>query len=369
MDKSALKNLIKSGAIHLPWPTAIDGDVCPNTQISLHSFCEKCDNRTCLKPDKQMTPLVCHKGLSFYQSVINNSQVVVFGVIDRNRPVADRQARHLRRVSKGRNIQLSDFQQWLSCLDSLNRVVVLMTAESEQAGWKKAADQMLHDPPKLIRAALQAADDVYGDPGSSEWTKNNNKLKTLHNLIRMASDSLAVATICSNPEVITFDKQMTTEIYKVLDKIRVVVEWAYKARRKRVRINFQGNTHRKFKIFPMFTLLPHVLLDNAVKYSERGDVDLIVDDSENDSVEVSVCSEGPLIKQSEIQDIFLKERRGEWGKKHTQEGGGIGLYVAKIIASKHGMEISVESNEIKRRSSSGVPMAKNIFSFTMKDGW
>jgi signal transduction histidine kinase len=65
--------------------------------------------------------------------------------------------------------------------------------------------------------------------------------------------------------------------------------------------------------------------------------------------------------------FFEKGYRGEWSKKIHHEGLGIGLYIAKIVAEAHNLEIKVRSLP-KHYQREGIPMHANIFSIKLLIG-
>lgn len=85
------------------------------------------------------------------------------------------------------------------------------------------------------------------------------------------------------------------------------------------------------------------LLSNAIKYSPKGArIDLDVDESDVDSVLISVKDQGPGIPGSARDLIFEKfeQVQGGEGKPH---GTGLGLAIAKQIIIQHGGTIGVDS--------------------------
>ena len=91
------------------------------------------------------------------------------------------------------------------------------------------------------------------------------------------------------------------------------------------------------------------LLDNAVKFTERGSVTLRVaaDPSLPSLSPVSICFEvqdtGPGIAPGELDDIFEAFVQAEHGQK-AQEGTGLGLTLCRQFVRLMGGEISVESS-------------------------
>ena len=83
------------------------------------------------------------------------------------------------------------------------------------------------------------------------------------------------------------------------------------------------------------------LIDNAIKYTEKGWVEASVQ-KEKDSVVFSVSDSGMGISQELLPHLFEQWTRDSKAAKEVQ-GTGLGLYIAKEIVSAHGGEIWAES--------------------------
>ena len=86
------------------------------------------------------------------------------------------------------------------------------------------------------------------------------------------------------------------------------------------------------------------LIDNAVKYS-NGDVKVRVDVSESNGkhVTVRVRDEGAGIAQSELKRIFKRFYRVSGPMATRVKGTGLGLYIVRSVAKRHGGRAWAES--------------------------
>lgn len=84
------------------------------------------------------------------------------------------------------------------------------------------------------------------------------------------------------------------------------------------------------------------ILDNAVKYSEKGRVDIDVA-FQNEHVLISILDTGPGIPQEDAELIFERHRRRQTSSTagHDPGGSGLGLYVARKIVRAHGGELTL----------------------------
>lgn len=87
------------------------------------------------------------------------------------------------------------------------------------------------------------------------------------------------------------------------------------------------------------------LLENAIKYSDKGGKVFVALKEENDLVEFSVKNSGTIISEEGKNKIFGKFYRDPEAKKKEALGTGIGLFTAKKIIENHKGKIWFESNK------------------------
>jgi two-component system, OmpR family, sensor histidine kinase SenX3 len=86
------------------------------------------------------------------------------------------------------------------------------------------------------------------------------------------------------------------------------------------------------------------LIDNAVKYSGR-DIDVTVETSRLDSdfAVIRVSDRGPGIPKQELKQIFKRFYRVPGPIAARVKGTGLGLYIVRSVAKRHGGRVWAES--------------------------
>ncbi len=78
------------------------------------------------------------------------------------------------------------------------------------------------------------------------------------------------------------------------------------------------------------------LINNALKYTEKGSVTVGVSTSLHGTVLITIQDTGIGIPENENKKISEKFFRGEQAKKKEEIGSGLGLFAVQKIAEKHG---------------------------------
>ncbi len=87
------------------------------------------------------------------------------------------------------------------------------------------------------------------------------------------------------------------------------------------------------------------LVDNAVKFSPEGGRIAVTARRRSDTAEIRVVDEGIGIARTDQQRIFTKFYRAEDASKHSPQGTGLGLFLARGLLAAMGGRIWVESKE------------------------
>ena len=85
------------------------------------------------------------------------------------------------------------------------------------------------------------------------------------------------------------------------------------------------------------------LVDNAIKFSERGDHVTLTSRRDGDEVRFSVSDEGRGIPRDKLESIFGRFQQVEASDARAKGGTGLGLAICKRIVEQHGGTIRAES--------------------------
>lgn len=170
----------------------------------------------------------------------------------------------------------------------------------------------------------------------------NRELKTIYICSSMMRMRLSFYELESNYSRLNVGSTFSCVVYKKFDKIRRILQ-NYK--KKNVTITISGNSYRKMDVYPIFDMIPLLLVENAVKYSfENSEVEILFDHFDSLGI-IKIKSFSRHCTNDEIKHLFEKGVRGKNTK--TEEGNGLGLFFVKRICDIHSLDISIESSSNK----------------------
>ena len=104
------------------------------------------------------------------------------------------------------------------------------------------------------------------------------------------------------------------------------------------------------------TQVVYNLLENAVKFCDRGGSLFLQAESDGTKATVSVANTGPTIPEEELPLLFDRFHKTDKSRSEDREGVGLGLHIVRTIVVTHGEDISVTSRDGVTRFSFTLPV-------------
>ncbi len=196
----------------------------------------------------------------------------------------------------------------------------------------------LRTPVTVIRGSLEALNDhVVEDPAKIDEYYQQMLTESIH-LERMINDLLELSRL-QNP-----DYQMEMSSLNFVDVVENAIRSVrYIAREKGITLTFSKEP-LAFMLMGDYTRLRQMLLavmENAVKFSAEKSEIRITLTTLGEGCRLAVTDNGPGIPEKDQPYIFEKFFKSN--EESNKQGTGLGLAVAKQIADRHGIVLSVES--------------------------
>jgi len=155
-------------------------------------------------------------------------------------------------------------------------------------------------------------------------------------------EKLEAVAFLQYPERIRELKERGT--FHLFDTVKTYVKiYQRKADQNGLQVIVSGDQHATIEgNLRALGIIPHTLLDNAIKYAPMGSqIDLQIHHLP-EKVLFSVASLGPMIRPEETEAIFEPFVRGAAAQRMRKEGSGFGLAAAQAIALAHDTRITVQ---------------------------
>ena len=168
-------------------------------------------------------------------------------------------------------------------------------------------------------------------------------LEDLESLKRLSSDLLSLTSFQQNGNRLSLNK---IDVGKVVDSAYKKIEPL--AKKKNITINLKIQSLKLKANFESIEKLLTILLDNAVKYTEKGgSISLSLRKTSKNAV-IEVNDTGIGISKKDLPHIFDRFFRAEASRtKGPADGYGLGLSIAKQIVKLHNGSINVKSTPDK----------------------
>ncbi|WP_245576706.1 ATP-binding protein [Eisenibacter elegans] len=160
---------------------------------------------------------------------------------------------------------------------------------------------------------------------------------------RLINDLLEISYLESGASLNKIDKELSQ--FDLVEVLRTLVE-DYEPMATQKQINLRLEAPTQLMLYSSEDFVRRIvenLLSNALKFSDRGTVQLSVSLNTTDQVGITVCDQGPGISPEEIPLLFKKFSRLSARPTGGESSTGLGLSIVKALTERLGGSIKVES--------------------------
>lgn len=348
MEISLFKNIAR-------FPFILEDELHNSTFLSQNKHCLSCKTRECAELlDSAQNEYICKQGFNSFKVKLNDGFAILNGLItDDNKD-----------IKKGRLEARKEYffprSQITIYLEELSKISEFVNEGVNNNIHEKFT--LFHDVRSsyaIAYANLEAY--ILAQQGSSFIEKLQNchiRIIDLYDSLDLVTSQLDLIDVMVNPAAIVQGSKRDINIFKLTHKL--VKLFKTSAEKRGLTIEYRsyenipyGNYHDSIKLIPI------ILIENAIKYSEKNRRIIITIEYQNSKISFKISTYGRIIPEQDRDKVFEKQIRGENSKYYTDEGLGMGLYIAKRILAEHGGTIKYDF-EIK------VPgFGFNIFTFEL----
>jgi K+-sensing histidine kinase KdpD len=218
-------------------------------------------------------------------------------------------------------------------------------AERLRPNIERALGQV-HDYKQFVRQIIQninvlLATRYGGSEIDEQLSKATHEEVAIYWAARLMEEKLDAALYVMYPDRINeFRDRRRFRFHGAVTKYRKIYQ--RRLEEKKLDLDLKGESRGIVEYNPRaLTVIPHAMIDNAIKYAPQGTRIEISYDERADHIDFVVSSFGPLIYPEERETIFDLFVRGKDAERRDGEGTGFGLAAAQVIAKTLGTEIFV----------------------------
>lgn len=226
---------------------------------------------------------------------------------------------------------------------SKKTLVPIADTLKKQMEFVQNASHELRTPLTIIQAKQEL---LLEEPDAKIIDKSEEIMLTLNETKRLTKLTKDLMTLARADENKIKLKKEKTDIDELIEGLaKPYIEMAELAEKK-INLNLQYNEEVSIDASKIYQVLV-ILLDNAIKYTEKGDTIEILTYSKDGKFTLEVRDTGIGISDEAITHIFDRFYREDKARNRETGGSGLGLSIADVIVKAHNGTIKASHNKPK----------------------
>lgn len=221
----------------------------------------------------------------------------------------------------------------------------------------------MHEIRKLnLQIKAQAEEVIYSLNGTLDRSFVEYRSENMFATSSLISTRLDAYDFHVNPEAFTAEPPKPIAVYKKFEKVAHCLNVL--CRQQSVRLKLHGQSFAQVAGYPVFEILPFVVLENAIKYSPHDQEIGVTFSTQPKRLIVAIDSLGPMLKLGEVDRLGEHGFRGELAQR-LKHGSGIGLRFAKLVCNLHNIDLLITSESKEIVTLDGIPFSVFRVQFTI----
>lgn len=352
---------------YFPFPYVFEGRRHEGVLYKWPERCSSCDRQCESSKEKRLS--LCSYGVNYYRF---NDELLVAGLVVHDFPIAtSARTKMLRRTSsKPTVVQVEAVRGVITRLEleaaeeirrEKNEIIRLYKESGEYkteilhelVPHLKEHTAQLHDYRQFVSRVLQNLSVILEKryprmPTEEKLARASHEELAIYWAAKLMEEKLRTFLFFLEPQRLDHSKDVAFRFHGCVHKYLQIYQRSFTE--KNIEVETQGESYGELVGDPVaIGVIPHTLLDNALKYSPRHSRVTVSFRETQASLSLIVASYGPRLAAGEERTIFNPFVRGQEAQRLEPDGSGVGLHLAQVVANKYGTEIRVRQDVGNRR--------------------
>ena len=198
-----------------------------------------------------------------------------------------------------------------------------------------------HELKTPLAVIMASSDELKEDKKNAQYVNNiKQESEKMNNLIKSMLD------LSKLESGITKDSYKEEDLSKIINKVCLTFEAVAFEQEVEISSDIQDNILFNCNKDEIERLIS-ILIDNAIKHSNKKSVIKVITKKEKSNIIISVTNSGDPIKEEDEEKIFERFYRSDKSRKRSENRYGLGLAIAKNIVINHNGTIKAHSEDGK----------------------
>lgn len=325
------------------YPYIFKGDLFDSDILQQNKTCVKCKEKSCvvlLDSNAQFDEHICHQKFNSILIYLNDAKFILNGLVLNDNRIIPKERKSVRLEYY---LNRDKLDLLTSKILKVNEHMTVKINDNIEQNFS-----IFHDVKTSVGLVFNCIETFvnkqHGRDFSAKLLGADQSIKDLYDSLELVTSQLTMIDIFVNPQSISYGHKKIIDIFRMFDKISKLFRHKASKHGKYIEVKKSGGYISNSLCYESIELVPIILIDNAIKYSQKGSTITITLSSNHGFTNVAVTSQGWPVPEMERGKLFKKFFRGTNATRSSSSGLGVGLWIVRKILEAHESKISYHTN-------------------------
>ena len=203
---------------------------------------------------------------------------------------------------------------------------------------------LAHQTASPLTSIRDTAERFIDEMDNLNRVERTQRATAIYNIAADGCSMMLAVLDAMDTRVVQKEAPEEVDVAKLIEKIKRSRSYIVHNRQLSIRVRLDEDMEKMRLRSRVFLHVLYVVMDNAIKYSDRGEDIYVRGHSERGQLNMEIESRGAEILSEEVDHIFTRGFRGNTAKHRDSGGSGMGLWIARTLLQLVGGSISVQTH-------------------------